>query len=89
MDYCVEGPKQKAGILPEPRLSIPPLRDHGVIQHQQKKNHQAVNPKCVITVPHLARLAMSSHSCSLLVALPAGVLPCLHMNRQQSRHRGA
>lgn len=57
MDCCVEGPKQKAGILPELRLSIPPLRDHGVIQHQQKKK----SPSCESKVCYYR--STSSTSC--------------------------
>lgn len=54
---------------------------------------RAVNQKSVLLQFHSDILLATSNACWLWVALPAsrgvGVLPCLHTNRHQSRHRGA
>lgn len=68
MGYCVEGLKHRRLVFSQSpdSLTPPPLeRDHGVIQHQQKKNHQAVNP-----VPHLAP-SCSVFSSLLIIGGPA------------------
>lgn len=75
------GPNRRLVFSQSPGSLFPPRESMVSFNTNRRKITRAVNQKSVLLQFRIYCLAIS-YACSLLVALPAGVLPCLHTNRQ-------